>query len=280
MNRKTTSDVLIPEWKRLLGYIIDVFLIGAMVMEIVSNRSYHNDSLGAHVAIREGPLWFLLFSTLYYLLLEGLSGRTLGKLLTGTIVVNSISYKKATFDKILIKTFSRLIPFDAFSFLMSYPKGWHDALSCTTVINDTNTPLAVLNQRMRRLLILGVSLPIVFAAVHIYQNGAPCYTLLSSILSYFVLLFIGLKFNATTIFNKWIRLSLSILSFLFSFLGPYFVLLFRSLKYDGLGGEDKTTPLFFVSIGFSLYYWIFIFIIAWVYQGFKNGQHSNNRKEK
>jgi uncharacterized RDD family membrane protein YckC len=68
--------------------------------------------------------------------LEGIFGRTLGKLITGTIVVDSKTLKKASFRKILGRTFSRLIPFESLSFLFSvYPKGWHDSIPNTMVIN-------------------------------------------------------------------------------------------------------------------------------------------------
>ena len=69
---------------------------------------------------------------LYYVIFEGLLGRTLGKLITGTKVVNE-SGNKASFLQIVGRSFARFIPFEAFSFLFGKGRGWHDSLSKTYV---------------------------------------------------------------------------------------------------------------------------------------------------
>mgnify|MGYP000663414543 CR=1 FL=1 len=72
-------------------------------------------------------------STVYYILLETTNGRTLGKLITGTKVVHEDG-GPASFTQVLGRSFSRLVPFDAFSFLGSEAVGWHDKWSKTRVI--------------------------------------------------------------------------------------------------------------------------------------------------
>ena len=52
-------------------------------------------------------LFGVLLTLVYYLPLEGLTGRTLGKLVTGTRVVNADGMKP-TFNQILGRTFSRM----------------------------------------------------------------------------------------------------------------------------------------------------------------------------
>ena len=77
---------------------------------------------------------------IYYVPQEAFSGRTLGKLITGTEAVNEDG-TKLTFGKALGRTLCRFIPFDAFSFLggKGRPKGWHDRIPKTKVISTRKT---------------------------------------------------------------------------------------------------------------------------------------------
>ena len=69
----------------------------------------------------------------YYILMESSTGATLGKMLTGTRVVDQHG-NKPTMAQIVGRSFARLIPFEAFSFLGSGPGGWHDTMSKTRVV--------------------------------------------------------------------------------------------------------------------------------------------------
>lgn len=71
----------------------------------------------------------------YYFFFEATTGRTLGKLVTGTKVVNEYG-ERATLRQIAGRTFARLIPFEAFSFLGTPTRGWHDSLPKTFVIKS------------------------------------------------------------------------------------------------------------------------------------------------
>jgi uncharacterized RDD family membrane protein YckC len=68
----------------------------------------------------------------YYILTEFLFQRTLGKLLTKTMVVTKTG-GKPTFGQVLGRTLSRSIPFEYLSYLVSV-NGIHDRLSGTRVI--------------------------------------------------------------------------------------------------------------------------------------------------
>ncbi|MES2847861.1 MAG: RDD family protein [Bacteroidota bacterium] len=72
---------------------------------------------------------------LYYLLLEGIFNTTPGKCVTNTTIVNEEG-QRPRFGQILGRTFARLIPFDALSFLGA--RGWHDGLSGTYVVSAVN----------------------------------------------------------------------------------------------------------------------------------------------
>jgi uncharacterized RDD family membrane protein YckC len=70
----------------------------------------------------------------YFVITEALFQRTLAKFLTGTVVV-AANGRRASMGQIVGRSFARLIPFEAFSFLGGkQPVGWHDSLSGTLVV--------------------------------------------------------------------------------------------------------------------------------------------------
>lgn len=73
----------------------------------------------------------ILLVLLYYFGFEAITSRTLGKFITGCIVVTEDGEKPTTSD-ILSRTFCRIIPFEIFSFLGEV--GWHDSISRTRVV--------------------------------------------------------------------------------------------------------------------------------------------------
>ncbi len=86
-----------------------------------------------------GFINFVLLITLYftyYIVLEVKLGKTLGKMLTKTMVVKSNGESPTSTD-IFIRTLCRFIPFDQFSYIFT-KNGFHDYLSKTTVIKNKN----------------------------------------------------------------------------------------------------------------------------------------------
>lgn len=70
---------------------------------------------------------------LYCFIMEKLTnGRTIGKYITKTQAI-SMDGKKMTTKQLLYRTLSRIVPFEAFSFLGKL--GWHDSWSETRVVN-------------------------------------------------------------------------------------------------------------------------------------------------
>jgi len=69
----------------------------------------------------------------YYVFFEAVLGATPGKMITRTRVV-SVDGSKPSFMQILGRTFSRLVPFEPFSFFSSTQEGWHDRWSRTRVV--------------------------------------------------------------------------------------------------------------------------------------------------
>lgn len=76
---------------------------------------------------------YLSFAIIYYFIFESLSGRTLGKIMTGSIVINEYGLKPGV-AVIFKRTLCRFIPFDALSFLGESGRMWHDSLSKTYVV--------------------------------------------------------------------------------------------------------------------------------------------------
>jgi uncharacterized RDD family membrane protein YckC len=73
----------------------------------------------------------------YYTLMEGTTGTTIGKLLTGTRVVDEDG-RRITFLQASLRSLSRVVPFEAFSVLLADdedPRGWHDRWPRTRVVH-------------------------------------------------------------------------------------------------------------------------------------------------
>ncbi|PUZ19939.1 Uncharacterized membrane protein YckC, RDD family [Chitinophaga costaii] len=74
-----------------------------------------------------------LLVLVYYTLIEGLTkGRSLGKLVSRTQVLNAATEKPIGFDKALVRSIIRLVPFEVFSGFGNQP--WHDSWSGTVVV--------------------------------------------------------------------------------------------------------------------------------------------------
>lgn len=83
-----------------------------------------------------GILVEVIFYLIYYFLMEATTQRTIGKYLTGTIVVMEDGSRPTT-GAIALRTICRLIPFEPLSFFGT--RGWHDSLSKTIVVSTKST---------------------------------------------------------------------------------------------------------------------------------------------
>lgn len=114
---------------RFLHYVVDVVFI-------FSITSYNEEILAARISpiasYYLSQLLFLLSLFFYYFYSEAVFRQTLGKILTGSCVVATNT--EMNNSRALVRTFSRLIPFDRFSFL--FGANWHDKASRTTVVHS------------------------------------------------------------------------------------------------------------------------------------------------
>jgi uncharacterized RDD family membrane protein YckC len=75
---------------------------------------------------------------LYYAFFEIVfKGRTVGKMLCGTRAV-TVEGEIMSAGTVLARTFCRIVPFDAFSFLGALGAGWHDRWSNTMVVTESS----------------------------------------------------------------------------------------------------------------------------------------------
>lgn len=121
---------------RFANYLLDSFFFLALVfaLAIVLAIIGGEDAFEAMEGVPDLVFGMILL-LIYYVPQEASMGRTLGKLITGTVVV-SADGGKPTLSQVIWRTLSRAIPFEPFSFLggRGYPVGWHDNLSGTRVV--------------------------------------------------------------------------------------------------------------------------------------------------
>jgi uncharacterized RDD family membrane protein YckC len=133
--------------KRFANYVIDLiallllyFVLGVMSAIVVLVFFPEAVDTMERDIDRFNWIFTLGIYFLYYTILESSAGRTLGKLVTGTKVVDEQG-KTPGIGTIMLRTVSRWVPFEAFSFLGSDVRGWHDSWTNTYVVdvkNDVN----------------------------------------------------------------------------------------------------------------------------------------------
>lgn len=128
-----------PRWKRFVNFLIDGVIgriavlgvgVGLGVMLVVTGQEQLLDQVTPLVDIIISTALFLAF----YFVQEAAFGRTIGKLVTGTTVVN-VDGSPITVGQALTRTLLRIVPFEPFSALFGKEcVPWHDQHSQTRVV--------------------------------------------------------------------------------------------------------------------------------------------------
>lgn len=124
--------------RRFLNMLIDYagFMSLAMLLGIGIALVAGDETLAAWEqpnALRDYAFGAFVY-LLYYVPLEGLFGLTLGKLVTGTRVVNEKG-EPPSWGQVFGRTLCRFIPFEPFSVLFGEERrGWHDSVPRTYVV--------------------------------------------------------------------------------------------------------------------------------------------------
>lgn len=118
---------------RFVNYFIDVIAgyITAFIIATIISFILPFDFIGFEIG---ATILVVASFFAYYILMEVIFQKTLGKFITNTKVVTMNGQKPKERD-IVARTFCRLIPFDHISFLFT-KNGFHDSLSKTKVIKD------------------------------------------------------------------------------------------------------------------------------------------------
>lgn len=117
---------------RIINYFIDIIsiAISSLIIATVSGNTINPNLI----------LLFIYF--IYYLVLESIFGKTLGKLVTGSRVVDK-NNEKASFWKIVVRTLLRFSYFDWLSYAFGQVQGTHDVISRTKLVRSYKKTSAI-----------------------------------------------------------------------------------------------------------------------------------------
>ena len=124
-------------WKRLINLLIDLVIVISILAGVTILFFGHLPEEPVKVL----PLFYsgaLLFF-LYYFLMESLTGRTLGKYLTGTKLISKIDGSRPGFKDCLFRSLARILPAlvgEGISFIAARPVGWHDDIADSFVVSS------------------------------------------------------------------------------------------------------------------------------------------------
>ncbi|MDY0278755.1 MAG: RDD family protein [Acholeplasma sp.] len=145
-----------PFWKRLVGLLIDTIVIFTIVLIITGqdDNSVISLTISSFLgSLSGGPipmflsilrnnsphsidtLIMLLIYYAYCLITELTLRNTIGKLIIGLKIISISTGRKASNMQIIGRALCRMIPFDVFSFFNPNPRGWHDSIPKTRVVN-------------------------------------------------------------------------------------------------------------------------------------------------
>jgi uncharacterized RDD family membrane protein YckC len=131
MEKEFNVDQLAKPELRLANFIIDTSIISGIYIYLNSNYQITQEP----GLSRTNVLGLIVF-IIYYSLCEWLFGKTMGKFITKTSVLND-NGTKLNFSRALIKSVMRLIPLVQWTYVGKISHGWPDRFTNTMVIPDT-----------------------------------------------------------------------------------------------------------------------------------------------
>ncbi len=136
-----SDALLVSHAQRLTNMLIDSamqFILLFMVLVFIVASKEVNEAK-AYVDRLAVDFWMQYTFTagvalFYYNVFEIFSARTVGKLVTQTIVVDE-NGEKPNYETIMVRSLCRLIPFNALSIIGIPARTWHDSISKTYVVD-------------------------------------------------------------------------------------------------------------------------------------------------
>ena len=123
---------VVSGWARFGHYLIDVVCIYAVAIILGFVVAVLNPDFILSMNGLEERVYGMLIVALYYFVSEVTTQRTIGKLVTSSLVVDEYGNKPSA-TTILGRSFARIVPFEAFSCFSE--RGWHDTWSQTYVVS-------------------------------------------------------------------------------------------------------------------------------------------------
>jgi uncharacterized RDD family membrane protein YckC len=128
--------IMVGAGRRFLNYIIDLVSYQVVKFSIVFVSVA---LLGPDIVIVTHPILAFVFGisvmVTYYIVMESVFQKTIGKMVTGTVVVDEYGKIPST-RQVMMRSFIRLVPFEAFSCFGDRSYGWHDRWSETFVVKS------------------------------------------------------------------------------------------------------------------------------------------------
>jgi len=117
--------------KRFAHYIID----GMVMSGVYFGPSIYFNFIGLPliVDIIVSLSWIFLFPA-YYIFCEHYFQQTIGKMVTGSVVINEYA-EPPTLSTAILRTLIRAVPFEPYSCSSSPSRGWHDEWTHTWVVS-------------------------------------------------------------------------------------------------------------------------------------------------
>jgi len=133
-NRFKATSNTVSAGTRLGNYLIDLLVtlpVNIFLYMQFMDINWETGEMAGSRWTAQLVTWF--FTMGYYFFLESAFGKSVGKMITGTKVVNAWG-EQPDLGSIALRSVCRLIPFEAFSFFGPKTIGWHDSLSKTYVV--------------------------------------------------------------------------------------------------------------------------------------------------
>ncbi|WP_440791222.1 RDD family protein [Pedobacter sp. 22226] len=136
----------VNKWQRFFHRIFDLIIIsvtiypsfdyiGRFLVSILEHSNFLASTVGRLLELdRSHYILAYFFITLYYLVTEGVFNTSIGKTILGNLIVDN-NAGRPNLGQRIGRTFARLIPFEAFSFIFLY-RGWHDSLTQTYIVKS------------------------------------------------------------------------------------------------------------------------------------------------
>ena len=140
MQPKTTDYKNTWILDRIINSLVDASIITSISIFIMladNTGTYSEANPLNNSSLSPSFVLYLMIQTLYYFSFEAISGRTIGKIITNTVIVHKDINKKGRFISGLIRAFVRIIPLYGITILFTKnSEGLHDILSKTLVVKE------------------------------------------------------------------------------------------------------------------------------------------------